>query len=347
MTSLACIRRVNKFDRNTQLFSFVCNEFLELKKAPTCYHPVQMLVPSFRFLSNMSQPFHADQSAIVPLCFFDNLLRNNVIFVSNSSVLFSGEALQNLFRSIRSFRLKTSPNFCSQLFKFLSASPLNHRAIRSCYNVCDPTVNSKDATVKHFCIFNLYYDMDIPKTTFFNNLCCSRRLPFEQISLKVPQHQWDTYPSSSRRKRNGFPLITIGEYPSIIINAFRRKVSRWFSFSFEPSQTICCTTNGPDRQISRQSELRAAFFITKLMQRRRMASFILYANSKHKITGTCKSFAGFLERLSNFWRSHQFATYSLSRHVKYCLLFKELNQQREERGFLPPLKGWVSTSSIG
>ncbi len=317
MTSLTSIRRINQFNCNTQLFCFVCNELLELKKAPTCYPLVQMLIPSFCFLSNVGQPFHADQSAIVPLCFFDNLLSNNVIFVSNSPALFSREALQKMFRSLRSFRLKTRPNFCSQLFKVLSGFPFNRCAIRGRYNVCDSTINPKNATAKHFCIFNLYHDVDIPKTTLFNDLCCSRRLPLEQISLKIPQNQWDAHSSSTRRKRDDFLLVTIREYPSIIINAFRRKMSRWFSFSFKPSQTLCCTTNGSDRQISRQSELRAAFFITQLMQRNHMASFMLYANSKHKITGACKSFASFLEHLSNFWSSLQFAAHGLSRHVKY------------------------------
>ncbi|MCX6994420.1 MAG: hypothetical protein NTY13_01040, partial [Chlamydiae bacterium] len=78
----------------------------------------------------------------------------------------------------------------------------------------------------------------------------------------------------------------------------------------------------------------------------RVMGFFLKGTSKHKITGTSKCNACFLESFKRGRIGEKFATYCLSDHSDKHSPLTNYNQQKRERRFLLVLKDQVSAPSI-
>lgn len=112
------------------------------------------------------------------------------------------------------------------------------------------------------------------------------------------------------------------------------------------SQTSNNTPYGTHCKISRKTQRISEVCIAKLIQGNSRGHFLFACYFKNVITSIEKTLACFFENIRNR-RSNKFTAYSPCFHSKNHSLQSELNQLTKERGFLPTLKNWVSTSSNG
>src|SRR5262249_27309775 len=143
-------------------------KLLQLEKTPTSHQAVSMLIPNFRFRANAFQPFHSDQSDIVPFGLFNNSFGKNVVFVSNAPPFISGEFFQKSFSFPSSLRLHAGPNSSTLFFKFLSFST---RYIKSCIsinNIANAKINAHRCPFHRVGIGLFNAKMHIPAIGTFN-----------------------------------------------------------------------------------------------------------------------------------------------------------------------------------
>src|SRR5580693_3517766 len=182
MTSLTSIFWTDKLDSNPKDRSFVFHKLLQLVKAPSRYHSIQMFIPCLCSASNIFKLFHADRSAIVPFRFFDELFRKNMVFLSNPPFFLAGDSFKYFFSAFRSFGLKACSNLGSLFFKNLSRLAFYFEVCRSCCNIREAQIDPHQifAHTEGFFTFNDH--VDIPTIRFSKH---SRRgwvFPLQRLS---------------------------------------------------------------------------------------------------------------------------------------------------------------------
>src|SRR5579863_3131698 len=209
MASLTCITWIYKFYRDSHKGSFVDYKLLQLKKAPACYHSIQMFVPCSRSLANCLELFHAYVVAIVSFGFFYELFRKNMVFVLNPASLFAGNFFKNSFRALCLFRLKARSCFRAFRLKYLPRFSGNLQAGRTCRNPLDPQIDPH--LCSPFARSRLYidYHVKIPNSFLAKNSCTRRLFPGESFPLKLTQLQGylDSFIHSFQRDKVSFRLI--------------------------------------------------------------------------------------------------------------------------------------------
>jgi hypothetical protein len=98
-------------------------------------------------------------------------------------------------------------------------------------------------------------------------------------------------------------------------------------------------------KLCRKSKQFSNFCVAKFAQFDGITSIFFNRYVEDVVTSIRKTLACFFKSKICRRSGNKFAANSFSIDVEYCLPRKELKQLKMERGFLPPLKGWVSTSS--
>jgi len=125
------------------------------------------------------------------------------------------------------------------------------------------------------------------------------------------------------------------------------KLFRMLFLPFQFAYTFCNTSNSSNRKIRRKGKSLSNFDITKFMPLSGIARIFLNRSVEDMVARLCKTLTRFFKSQRSQNKRIELGAHCSSEPIKYYLLHKELKQLEQERGFLPPLKGWGSTSSNG
>jgi len=342
MARLTGQKGINQLKGNTYFGRFVLNELLQLVIAPIGNHPISVLIPSFSLCANVLQPFHANNSAIVPFGIRDKFLGNNVVIVSGKSFLFSRESFKNFFSSSCTFRLEACSNLVLFGFIFRNLISTKRKIVTGVSNIRNPSVNA------HWFCSGGFFDksflnsyMYIPVVSVLNNFSMSRFLPSKLGSLEIGKNKCYTNSFVKSFNRYRPVLLTEGKSTSVIINRLRKKFSRCFSFLFKIGESRGNTPDRTHRKVSGKRKFLFNFIVAKLMQINCVRDFFFLSDFKNIVTGVRKNTTSFKKNIASFFRIKEFTNNCAFNHAYRLTLINK----KEEQNFLLSLNGWVSILS--
>ena len=263
---LAGIPRVDVFNPDPDPCGFIGHEVLQLAKAPTAHHAVEMAAPDARALTDMPKLFQTDGSVTVPYGFVNDALAQDVVFVPYAAGLIAGQPFQAAPGGSGAFALQRGADTVARALEFLSFSAGMQSTAAGGGSVADTKVNPHRRPFNRSPRLILDYQMNFPFAALAHQRCRSWIFAAQRFQLIGPKLKWNMQTTGGGSERNRFVTCPVGEDAGIVIDAGGFESAGLTTVAPGAGKGGRCATNGSHREVSRKTEALAQFWVTELMQ---------------------------------------------------------------------------------
>ena len=345
---LRAICWIDVHDVNSVCHSFVLDKLMQLVPSPAMQSGTHTLV-AFDSLSYVLEVFKYNNFRIALNSLFNKCLANNVICFFNASTFFARDSLQTAFSRARTVGLKFSTS-CKKLISFVSKFvSFVYCAVGRCSDIILAYVYGDNVSVLFGRnVWDIKDNVEKPTPSFSNQFSLFNNTILEIFTLKISELKgaFNSTVNSEEGENISFkgksPLVVM--HASVFTKVYYRNILVTFNLkNFERSTNLF---NGIANHLRAEGrEKLSDRIIAKMVEGNPIPTSVSDGKRNDAVTSTSENLLRLKERVRLFWRQCKLKVYS-SFHIGYININKELKQTKKERGFLPRLKSWVSTSSL-
>ena len=345
--SFGCVSGGNKLNSNSELFSFIDEELLQLGERPVGEEPV-LFVPML-CASNSLQIFQDDNS--VSSCTFNQFSADAVVDISHETSLPASHFFQMPFGRMGAFASQPAAQTNITLLDLPDVLTFIEPSIGSSYQIIYSPVNSNCFSSLVGFVGELFYGNHQPefpilasdKVAFF----C---LPSDKLPKIFRNFNLNLDASLSCEKAGDLLFKVNGATPCVVVNGFTRENSLP-SFSFDGG--LDCGTSvliGDNGELGWQTEVLPKFTVSFVMYPERVGVFSIITSISDKVLGRSHPAEsiiknGFLRSILKNNRLHGFHHIGIL-ETKVFKRVGSKTQSRRTAQFLPRLKSGVSLQGI-
>lgn len=331
-------------------FGFILNQGLELLERPSV-KTAPYLFPCPYPLPDVRQIFHDNRTYLCSYSLLNNLFAHFMIYMLNTTSLFTRDFLQQLFCRLRTVGLQAAPlgqKFISLVADVSSTKELS-TAQRS-KNIFTDIYAHYTAICANGLIRQIQNQIEIPFTLFTDQFSFFRNSLIKMRLLKQAHFHFNANSSLQGVKGKKFSLNRVSSFIKMDTPIFV-KMDRWNRLAFKNGSALVSLADRKNSVTNHLgAELRRApyFGITKIMQSYPIPASMF--NSKRNNTIAChqKSVLQVREQLRLVFSCLKlYANGTFHRAKNYANILFYLQPRLEERRFLPVLKDRVSAPSKG